>query len=90
MLPITLNAHEVGKAIYYDGRYSFFLSEKLEKMLTRGSIELKFVFGDDMGRESWACRPGANLIKIQIESQDTSVANTGRSKTATSDDVLDL
>ena len=90
MLPITLNAHEVCKAIYYDGRYSFFLSEKLEAMLARGSIELRFVYGDEMGRESWACRPGANLIRIQVEPRENPIQQTSSSVKPASDDILDL
>ncbi len=89
MLPITLNGHEVGKAIYYDGRYSFFLSEKLEAMHSRGSIVLRFVYGDDMGRESWACRPGADLIRIQVEQQDSTIQNVSGPKTPSSEDVRD-
>jgi hypothetical protein len=90
MLPITLNGHEVGKAIYYDGRYSFFLSEKLEAMLGRGVIELRFVYGDDMGRESWACRPGADLIRIQVEPQENAAGSARSSRSAPADDILDI
>lgn len=88
MLPITLNGHEVCRAIYYDGRYSFYLPDKVEAMLQRGSAELRFVYGDDMGRESWSCRPGADLIRIQVEARDDAPAK--RRASTDRDDILEL
>ena len=89
-LPITLNGHEICRAIFYDGRYSFYLPEKLERMLERGSIEMRFVFGDDMSRESWSCRPGANLIRIQAEPVEVPVPQKTPEQPVDENNILEL
>lgn len=67
LLPVVLNGKEITKAIYHDCRYGFQVPEKLEPLIENGNAVMKLVFSHELFGESYAPRPDAKLVRIQIE-----------------------
>ncbi len=69
VLPVSINGRDICNAIYDDSRYSFYLPERVESLVTKGLVTMRMVFGHPVSGESYGPRAGSELVRIQIEAE---------------------
>ena len=69
MLPVSINGRHLCNAVYDDGRYAFYLPERVEGLISRGLVTMRIVFLHPDSGESYRPRAGSELARIQIEAE---------------------
>src|SRR4051812_13103423 len=80
MLPVSLNGRDICRAIYNDGRYSFYLPERLDSLCEKGLVTMRIVFSHPSSGESYAPKANAQLVRIQIEAEPDILGISGQTQ----------